>query len=81
MKNMRVELEHAVWEALEPFTEKAIRLDLNNPAQSVAFGAIVGAVVNAVEAVINKNFAELRFEPREGYEQDLAKYPNDGEES
>lgn len=44
----RHELETAIWEALEPFLEGPIQLDLNDPGDNLAFGHIVSQVASAV---------------------------------
>lgn len=43
-------LESTIWEALEPFLETVIHLDLNNYAQSARFRGLVRKVAHAVRA-------------------------------
>lgn len=40
--------EDLIWEALEPYLEGPIRLDLNSRADNIAFGEMVEAVAEAV---------------------------------
>ena len=42
------ETEYAVWEALEPYLESHIRLDLNDVDESAAFREMVQTVAKAV---------------------------------